>query len=65
MFADRNKFRWSMLAIGIISVLLGVAIIIWPEEAQKYFSLAVGIVFLAAGILNIILYFAKPFRMTD
>ena len=59
MFADRNKFRWSMLAIGIISVLLGVAIIIWPEEAQKYFSLAVGITFLAAGILNIVLYFAR------
>ena len=42
-----------MLAIGIISVLLGVAMIIWPEEAQKYFALAIGIAFLAAGILNI------------
>ncbi len=48
-----------MLAIGIISVLLGVAMIIWPEEAQKYFALAIGIAFLAAGILNIILYFAR------
>ena len=48
-----------MLAIGIISVLLGAAMIIWPEEAEKYFSLAIGIAFLAAGILNIILYFAR------
>ena len=59
MFLDRNRFRWTMLAIGIISVLLGVAMIIWPEEAQKYFAISIGIAFLAAGILNIILYFAK------
>ena len=48
-----------MLAIGIVSVLLGAAIIIWPEQAQQYFALSIGIAFLAAGILNIILYFVR------
>ena len=56
---DRRKFTWTLLVVGIISVLLGAAMITWPEEVQQYFSLAVGIVFLAAGILNIILYFVR------
>lgn len=47
----------SAVVRGILTVLLGLALIIWPEEAIKYLVITIGILFILPGLFSIIAYF--------
>lgn len=54
-----KKFRWTMIGICAVCILLGVVLIAWPEQAEVVFSTAVGIALAVVGAVNIVYYFLK------
>jgi len=47
----------NLLLRGIISVLLGVLLILWPGHASHYLVIAIGLFFLLPGLLSVFNYF--------
>jgi hypothetical protein len=49
----------NLIVQGLFSIVLGVALIVWPEQAIHYLMIAIGIFFLLPGILSLFSYFLK------
>lgn len=45
---------------GVLSILLGLALIIWPETAITYLVITLGVLFILPGIFSLISYFTRP-----
>ena len=58
-----KKFRWTMIVVAAICILLGVYLICMPEEAGQNFTFAIGIGLLAVGLFNIVYYFLKKISL--
>lgn len=44
---------------GIISIILGMVLILWPEETSHYLIIAIGVFFIVPGLFSLLYYFTK------
>jgi len=53
-----RNFRFSMLLVSLLCIALGVALLLWPEQAQNVFCYAFGALLVLSGILETAMYLA-------
>jgi len=51
-----------VLGLGIVSVVLGVIVLVWPEQTLRVVGVLFGIYLLVSGVIEIIVAFAPGFR---
>lgn len=56
-FMDRDEYTVPLLVVGVIGILVGIAIIVWPEATVAVVGLVLGIGALIVGIGEIITAF--------
>jgi len=50
---------------GLLSIILGLCMVIWPSFAAQYIVVIIGSVLILAGLVMIVLYFARRRRRRD
>jgi uncharacterized membrane protein HdeD (DUF308 family) len=57
------RHGWEfLLGLGIVSVLIGVVILVWPDQTLRVVGVLFGIYLLVSGVIEIIVAFAPEFR---
>ena len=51
-----------LLGLGIVSVVLGIIVLVWPEQTLRVVGVLFGIYLLVSGVVEIIVAFAPGFR---
>ena len=51
-----RNFRFAMLGVSILCIALGMAVLLWPDQAMKLLCYGFGGVLVVSGILQIISY---------
>jgi uncharacterized membrane protein HdeD (DUF308 family) len=51
-----------LLGLGVVSVVIGVVILVWPEQTLRVVGVLFGIYLLVSGVIEIIVAFAPGFR---
>ncbi len=62
-----RNFRFPMLLVSLLCMAVGVALLLWPEQAQNVFCYAFGALLVLSGILEAAVYLAgekKGFMQT-
>lgn len=55
-----DRFPWWILAtVGVLSILFGVAVFVWPDATLYVLAILIGIWLIAAGILRLVAAFAN------
>ncbi len=57
-----RNFRFPMLLISLLCMAVGVALLLWPEQAQSVFCYAFGALLVLSGILEVAVYLAGEKR---
>ena len=50
---------------AVFALVLGIVLIVWPNEALNYLIITIGILFLIPGLISTIGYFAKKNEETE
>lgn len=49
----------GLILNGILAILLGIALIVWPEQAIHYLIIAIGLFFLLPGLFSLFNFFMR------
>lgn len=58
----KNTFDWYSLLAALIMIIIGVTILLWPDQTGTILVYVVGGLIAAAGIVRAVLYFARNER---
>jgi uncharacterized membrane protein HdeD (DUF308 family) len=53
---------WWMLGLGLIAIVIGVIVLVWPSQTLRVVGVLFGIYLLVSGVMEIMLAFAPGFR---
>ena len=62
-YENKNKFDWYSLISAALMLLIGVAMLIWPGESSHVIAYIVAVLIALAGVILIIVYFARKERV--
>ena len=59
---QRPKFDWFSLLTALIMIIIGITILIWPDETGTILVYVLGGLITAAGLMRTVFYFARNER---